>query len=647
MNTFKCYTGRDAPAWKCLALLIGICGYNLKAQVNDTADLPEVNITAFKKQTSFTGKRIFSFDSTLLFLFQQQNLGELLSAGTGVFIKQYGPGSLSSSSIRGGNAAQTAVLWNGINIQNSMLGQADLSLMPVALFNHVELEYGGGSSLWGSGAMGGAVHLNNHNAFAKGFQSDVTIQGSEIGNHTIGTNLAYSNKRLSASLKGFGLNGKNQFRYMDTKNEDVSVQKQAGFYQYQLLPEIKYLISNRQSISGSAWLSKGQRHFPPNGIQQVNNIYQNDEAGRYLLQWNYYRQSFQSGIKTAFISEKLHYNDSVAKIKSESNMRTLIIEQENQLQWLRNQQLLTGLNFTGNNVISNNYSGMPQLFRYAFFISNTGYYLKNKLSIHTAFRAEHISINITPVTYHAGISYVWNKHVELKANGGRVYRLPTLNDLYWNPGGNIHLKPEHGYTFDGNITIKKSFEKYHFMLNGAAFNRNINDWILWLPGANGFTHPVNVQKVWSRGTESTIKLTHEGKMIQSGITFQSSYILSTIQKNYLENHNTKDKQLIYTPRYIYNTSMYLKYKHLSLHLFHQYTGYRFTASDNSSWLSPYHLFSIRLVYSYHLKNTRFSTFFNLQNAADENYQIMMNRPMPLRYFEAGLNLHFTKNSFKK
>ncbi len=605
--------------------------------------MPEVNITTFKKQTSFTGKRVTQIDSSEIFLFQQQNLADLLSANTGIFIKHYGPGSLSSSSIRGGNAAQTAILWNGINIQNTMLGQADLSLIPVALFNNVEIEYGGGSALWGSGAMGGSVHMQNRLTYNKGFQSDVRIQGSEIGNHALGTSLGFSNRQFSAVLKGYGINGRNNFRYNDFKSNEIKTQKNAGFYQYQLLPEFSWLINKRNSLSASAWLSKGERTFPSYNLQLTNKTLQYDGAGRYFLQWNHFRSFFQSGLKAAFIHEKLNYSDSAAGIKSLSQMHNAILEQENQWQWMKHQHLLAGFHFTGNTVNSNNYNNKQSLNRFAVFVSNTGFYFNHKLSVHNAFRAEYTSIQLTPLTWHSGISYSANKHIELKLNGGRVYRLPTLNDLFWFPGGNPNLKPEHGYTVDGSLTIRKSAGKYHLQLNGALFNRHINDWILWLPGSNGFTHPVNIQKVWSRGTESSISLTYSGKFLKSGFNFQSSYILSTIEENYLENHNTIGKQLIYTPRYLFNTNLFLSYKCFNIYIYHQYTGYRFTASDNSGWLNPFQIVSMRLLYTNQIKNTQFSTFFNVQNATNENYQIMQNRPMPLRFFEAGLNLHFSKN----
>ncbi len=65
----------------------------------------------------------------------------------------------------------TAILWNGFNIQNAMLGQTDLSLLPAVFFDEVEIEYGGSSAVWGSGAVAGSIHLNNRAGFGRGLKT--------------------------------------------------------------------------------------------------------------------------------------------------------------------------------------------------------------------------------------------------------------------------------------------------------------------------------------------------------------------------------------------------------------------------------------------------------------------------------------------
>ena len=52
-------------------------------------------------------------------------------------------------------------------------------------------------------------------------------------------------------------------------------------------------------------------------------------------------------------------------------------------------------------------------------------------------RQQIIGSNLTPFTFSAGAEYIFFKWLSAKGNVSKVYRVPTLNDLYWNPGGNI------------------------------------------------------------------------------------------------------------------------------------------------------------------------------------------------------------------
>ena len=89
------------------------------------------------------------------------NLDEFLSSKTAVFIKSYGPGYLSSSSIRGGNAQQTAVIWNGFVINNPLNGMTDLSTIPNSFIDQINLQSGNSAALWGNGGISGGIHLSN------------------------------------------------------------------------------------------------------------------------------------------------------------------------------------------------------------------------------------------------------------------------------------------------------------------------------------------------------------------------------------------------------------------------------------------------------------------------------------------------------
>lgn len=95
----------------------------------------------------------------------------------------------------------------------------------------------------------------------------------------------------------------------------------------------------------------------------------------------------------------------------------------------------------------------------------------------------------------------------LKGSISRNYRFPTLNDLYFLPGGNPDLKSEHGFSYDLGATFSTG-KPGVFSIDGGAtwFDSHISDWIIWLPTTKGFFSPRNVKKVHAYGIETKINI---------------------------------------------------------------------------------------------------------------------------------------------
>ena len=58
------------------------------------------------------------------------SMADALTFNTPVFVKQYGRATLSTVSFRGTGPSHTQVTWNGMRINNPMLGMTDFSMIP-------------------------------------------------------------------------------------------------------------------------------------------------------------------------------------------------------------------------------------------------------------------------------------------------------------------------------------------------------------------------------------------------------------------------------------------------------------------------------------------------------------------------------------
>jgi outer membrane cobalamin receptor len=71
-----------------------------------------------------------------------------------------------------------------------------------------------------------------------------------------------------------------------------------------------------------------------------------------------------------------------------------------------------------------------------------------------------------------------------------------------------------------------------------------------------------------------------------------------------------------------------------------YTGYRYTSSDNSAFLLPFWLSNVWLAKAFSIKKYKLEISSRVNNIFNESYQVMLNRPMPLRNYQIGIRIDF-------
>ena len=130
------------------------------------------------------------------------NLSEVLRFQSPVYIKENGRGAVSSPSFRGTTAQQTAFVWNGININSSFLGQGDINNTGLLGYDQLDIKPGGGSVVYGSGAIGGSIHLNNTLDFSKGLKGSLYSEAGSYETFNTLLRTSYSNEKFSVKFSG-------------------------------------------------------------------------------------------------------------------------------------------------------------------------------------------------------------------------------------------------------------------------------------------------------------------------------------------------------------------------------------------------------------------------------------------------------------
>lgn len=566
-----------------------------------------------------------------------ESISTILEEETTNYLKYYSPGNLSSISTRGGNASQTSLVYNDFVLNNPLNGIVDLSSIPSVFFNSVNVMYGLPSSNWGNGGLAGAIILNNHPTENKSLEF-----GSVFGSFKQSTNflkLNYSKKKVSSSLKLFRQSAENNFKFLDVNNEIVN-QENSAFYHSALMSDSKIDFSN-SSLKIVLFSQMLERQVPKGMLESYTNAFQTDLNHRFFINYKYDLENSFIEFKTAYYDEQNSFVDSIRNIFSENPCKTLI----NQINFSKNINQFNFLKLNLTNSLaksnSNNYDDEVQINRFSlngiYKINNP----KNKWKHLFNSRIVLDKKNLSPLTFSYSLNRVLAKDFKIYINMGKVYRFPTINDLYWSPGGNENLNPENGYSTDLGLLWTKDLSNTQLYFEPTIYSRWIDDWIIWQPTGT-YWSPMNVKKVWNRGIETNSSISFKKREISFNFSLKTAYNLSTNIDIYNINDASLGKQLIYVPHYKFIFKSQIAYRNIRITYIHNYTGYRYTSRDNLYYLPAFNLG--RLFLSWDLKFKKYPTkiFYKINNLYNTNYQLVINRPMPLINNEIGINFKINK-----
>lgn len=592
--------------------------------------LRPVNVSALRlNETSISQTLDTSIDQL-----SATTLADQLAREGGLFIKSYGPGSLSTLSLRGSSASQTAVLWNGINICSPMLGLFDLTLIPTFLIDKATIQYGGSGATLGSGAIGGALHLDSKSLKEKGFEVEALVNGGSFGFYEGGIGVSNYNGRIFTNTRIFSQGAINNFIFKNF-NDELVAQSNAKFNQLGFTQDVS-INHNNNLFSFHGWYLKNEREIPPHMLTTSSKQKQEDEALRITGEWKKSLKFWNWYLRSGWSREKLNYNDVSAKIDDLSTSYSFQNEAE-----ISYQKSLP-INFKGNiywihNEAEESFYGSRQKVNQVGGTISANY-STTKFSIYADVKQGFHNGKTLPLLPSISSSWKFYNKFLLKGSVAVLYRVPTLNDLYWKPGGNPNLKPEKGLTESLFIAWNASQKLYNVNLEAGIFNTRTKDEIVWIPGTNGLYNAENINEIWSRGIEATLKgnCTFKNLLFNGFIT--PHYTLSTITKTSSILNDAVGNQLNYTPKILIKINFGAKYIHWAINYFHDFTDERYTTLNNDQTLKSFQVGQLNISWEKQINKSYLNIFISVKNIWNEEYQVIAYRAMPGRSYQVGLNL---------
>jgi len=597
---------------------------------NDT--LPEVQVEASKiNSPSKTYKTIeFSIENS-------GNLSSLLKKNSSLYLKSYGVGSLTTVSIRGANASQTQLVWNGFTINSPTLGQNDLAISSVSLVDNVSLHLGASSLVNTSGGLGGAIQLTNKADFTKGVNLLVSKEMGSFGIDNTLLKIKIGNKKWQSFSGVSKKHAINNFKYRDFLKTEPSIVRQQNSKsdQIEFSQNIYYNHSLKHQLSLKSNFVASQRYLPSIMGVKTRGEHQEDKALKSMLDWSYKSDNYFQQMAVGYFYDFLNYIDTASAIDSKVNTNALKFYYKGKYYLTDDIQLKGSVNVSKIEAQSSGFESEKEQFRNSIFLEYQQT-IKEKLVYSLAFRKEIITNISTPVI--PSVAFKWNKwkHNKLFASAAKNYRTPTFNDLYWNPGGNKDLLPESGLISEFGFENKNKLLDFEI----TAYYSLISNWIQWLPSDKGYWQPQNIKEVESKGFTFSVFKKTKVKALKIALKSNYNLVLSKNKSTRVNNDASVGKQLIYVPQNAANIYLDFTYKKLTLQYNQTYNGSVFIDAANQTYMpyfAPASLYFNWEITKEKAKN-RTNLGFKVENLYNEEYQIMANRPMPGRYFMVVLKI---------
>lgn len=561
---------------------------------------------------------------------------EVLKREAGVFIKEYGSGLLSTITHRGGSAAQTSVLWEGINLMNPMLGQSDLSLLPLAFTDNLSWQSGGNAALNGNNAIGGSLKISSGTEFNSGLKSMALFQAGSFGDFRQQFRIQYGGDAYAGSLRFFYQSADNDYRFRDLNAfgnpKPLKKLTNAAQESWGLMQENSIKTDKNGILRWKHWYQQAYRRIPPNLLQTVgDNEQQFDRSFRNIISWRTIFYKFLIKADAAYVYEELNYENNVIVSKSK----------------IHNPLFRLGLTFFHNShyslstffenqyqyAVSDNYAKGQNLFSAALsFKINRKKWILN-LNAREMIADRKALLPALSANY--SINFGHNIFESFSTSFSQNFRYPTLNDRFWPIGGNPDLKPEYSWSGDFKFRIKTAEKPVKIKVDLGGYANYVKNWIQWSPTNFGFWEPENLSRVLGFGPEIVAEIEYIYKM--QHFALRSNYQLNRARRILEMDPMLENRQLIYTPEHCLNIGFDWSFSERIHFLYrHNFYSRRYLDNGNQNWLPSYHTAYTRLDWNFKIRQLNLSLSGIIDNVWGTEYQAVANRPMPIRSFSIAL-----------
>ena len=603
------------------------------------------------------------------------SVADALRYFSGVQIKDYGGiGGLKTVNIRSMGSHHVGVFYDGIELGNAQNGVVDLGRFSLDNMEVISLYNGQKSAIFQPAkdySSASAIYMQTRKPLFKGEKKNnlnIGVKGGSFS--TINPSLLWEhrfNERISSSISTEYMytSGRYKFTYAKKDGYDTTAVRQNGDVRMLRLENAFFGKIPKGEWKAKAYLYNSERGYPGAAVREEPGKFRHQDRqwdtnlfvqgsfqnyfkpwysllanGKYAYDYLHYLSDPRLDVTTMYVDNHYRQQEIYA---SAAHLFTIYpwwsMSLSNDFQWNTLRADLIDFVYPTRNTI---------------LTSAATSFDFNRLMLQASLLYTHVDDNTrtkganagTKNKYTPSVIATWQPLTKLPLNVRafykKVFRMPTLNDLYYTFIGNKDLKPEYTTQYDVGITFSHTWNNHWLKsldLQIDGYYNEVDDKIIAMPTSNQFRWTmINLGHGEIRGLDAAIRGEWGFGKVELSTLFNYTY-----QKAQDFTDPTSEwygGQIPYIPWHGGSIILNGSYQTWSCNYSFIYTGERYEAVANipENYAQPWytHDFSLSKTFQWGKTGIRVTTEIN--NIFNQQYEVVQCYPMPSTSFKIKLNV---------
>ncbi len=603
------------------------------------------------------------------------SVADALRYFSGVQIKDYGGiGGLKTVNIRSMGSHHVGVFYDGIELGNAQNGVVDLGRFSLDNMEVISLYNGQKSAIFQPAkdySSASAIYMQTRKPLFKGEKKNnlnIGVKGGSFS--TINPSLLWEhrfNERISSSISTEYMytSGRYKFTYAKKDGYDTTAVRQNGDVRMLRLENAFFGKIPKGEWKAKAYLYNSERGYPGAAVREEPGKFRHQDRqwdtnlfvqgsfqnyfkpwysllanGKYAYDYLHYLSDPRLDVTTMYVDNYYRQQEIYA---SAAHLFTIYpwwrMSLSNDFQWNALRADLIDFVYPTRNTI---------------LTSAATSFDFNRLMLQASLLYTHVDDNTrtkganagTKNKYTPSVIATWQPLTKLPLNVRafykKVFRMPTLNDLYYTFIGNKDLKPEYTTQYDVGITFSHTWNNHWLKsldLQIDGYYSEVDDKIIAMPTSNQFRWTmINLGHVEIRGLDAAIRGEWGFGKVELSTLFNYTY-----QKAQDFTDPTSEwygGQIPYIPWHGGSIILNGSYQTWSCNYSFIYTGERYEAVANipENYAQPWYTHDFSLSKTFQWGKTGIRVTAEINNIFNQQYEVVQCYPMPGTSFKIKLNV---------